>query len=171
MRSNTTTVDFSTKLVIAKLVQDKSNWPTYHDDIINACKARGVYRHLIGNCLAPSDIDFDEKDGKYYILSADLQRKEEVKEVDAHKMIERLELYKRREAQVREIIRQTVNESLWAQIRDAGEPDDIWRRLSDMCQKKPLATIQSIHDRMRTLRCTAGRDPNETISQLLAYLL
>jgi hypothetical protein len=89
---------------LPKLASDGENWLTYHARVLNAATARGLRRHLVGTALRPADLV--EKAGKFF-LSASAETPLSAASVDAHETS--IDLWEQKEAQVHELIYNTVD--------------------------------------------------------------
>jgi len=97
---------------LPKLESDGENWLTYYERVLNAATACGLRRHLIGTALRPTDLV--EKAGKFY-LSATATVPLSDDDVDKHETS--IDSWEQKEAQVRELIYNTVDNSSFLQIK------------------------------------------------------
>src|SRR6266550_3361090 len=111
---------------LPKLASDGENWLTYQERVSNAAAARGLRRRLVGTALRPSTVV--EKGGNFFLpsstdpLSADALETHETS-VDS---------WEQKEAQVRELIYNTVDNSTFLQIKGETTAAALWKKLSSI---------------------------------------
>ncbi|KAG6822952.1 hypothetical protein H0H92_011945, partial [Tricholoma furcatifolium] len=118
----------STKVTVPKLSADGSNWTTYHERILNALTSKKLRRHVTGTARRPAELI--ERNGKFY-LTADEDAKP-LSDTEIETQEELMEAWLQKEAQVREIIYGTVDQSTFLQIK--GEPTiaTVWKKLASI---------------------------------------
>ncbi|KAG6807500.1 hypothetical protein H0H92_007260, partial [Tricholoma furcatifolium] len=118
----------STKVTVLKLSADGSNWTTYHECILNAFTSKKLRRHVTGTARRPAELI--ERNGKFY-LTADEDAKP-LSDTEIETQEELIETWLQKEAQVREIIYGTVDQSTFLQIK--GEPTvaAVWKKLTSI---------------------------------------
>jgi hypothetical protein len=97
---------------LPKLASDGENWLTYHEQVFNAATAHGVRQHLVGTMLRP--LPLVEKNGKFY-LSPDGSVALNEEALDKHETS--VDSWEQQEAQVHELIYNTVDSALFLQIK------------------------------------------------------
>jgi len=111
---------------LPKLLSDGENWLTYNERVLNAATARGLRRHLVGTALKPSTVV--EEDGKFFkaddpeLLSEDALDKHETS-VDA---------WEQKEAQVCELIYNTMDNTTFLQIKGEKTAAALWNKLTSI---------------------------------------
>jgi len=107
-------------------LSDGKNWLTYNKRVLNTATAWRLHHHLVGTALKPSTVV--EKDGKFFKannpepLSEDALNKHETS-VDA---------WEQKEAQVRELIYNTVDNATFLQIKREKTPAALWNKLTSI---------------------------------------
>ncbi|KAF9254043.1 hypothetical protein L218DRAFT_796178, partial [Marasmius fiardii PR-910] len=141
------------------LLEDGSNWTTYHAHIENHAVSKGLQRHLVGMAKQPEYTIEMGSDGRWY------------KAGEAHLLalsndaVEKIEdawdEYHKKEAQTREFIYETVPNSIFVQICDIPSAAEIWRKLISICEDRGsliavdlLAKLQNIRYTDRENVCT-----------------
>ena len=97
---------------LPKLASDGENWLTYHERVLNAATARGLRRHLVGTARKPSAPV--EKAGKFYLSAADTVP---LSDEALDKLETSIDTWEQKEAQVRELIYNTVDNATFLQIK------------------------------------------------------
>jgi len=112
---------------LPKLASDGENWLTYHERVLNAATARGLRRHLLGTALRPTDLV--ERAGKFYSSSTATTPLSD-DDVDKHETS--IDSWEQKEAQVHELIYNTVDNSSFLQIKGEKTAADLWKKLSSV---------------------------------------
>ena len=116
---------------LPKLAADGENWLTYHECVLNAATARGLRRHLVGTALKPSPIV--EKDGKFYLSTDDTAPLSE-EALEKHETS--IDSWEQKEAQVRELIYNTVDNASFLQIKGEKTAAALWTKLTSIHSNK-----------------------------------
>ncbi|KAF8155630.1 hypothetical protein B0H34DRAFT_659656, partial [Crassisporium funariophilum] len=125
--SSSSTVKVST---LPKLKEDGSNWITYKERILNTLTSKGLKRHVTGSARKPTELI--ERSGDYYKPNSlsplsDDQLEEHEKEVD---------IYDQKQAQVREVIYETISKSTFLQIKSQPSAAAVWKTLVSIHEEK-----------------------------------
>jgi hypothetical protein len=111
---------------LLKLTSDGENWLTYHERVLNAATACGLHCHLVGTTLKLSPIFI--KDEKFY-LSEDEALPLSDEALEKHKTT--INTWEQKEAQVRELIYNTLDNALFLQIKgEMTAAAALWKKLS-----------------------------------------
>jgi hypothetical protein len=138
---------------LPKLSSDGENWLTYHERVFNAATARGLRRHLVGTALKPSSVV--EKDGKYYLKLDDPEPLAE-DALDKHEAS--VDSWEQKEAQVRELIYNTVDNSTFLQIKGEKTAADLWKKLTSIHGNKGAQFEEYLLGKLQTARYTESDD-------------
>ena len=142
---------------LPKLAADGENWLTYHERVLNAATARGLRRHLVGTALKPSPIV--KKDGKFYLSANDTAP---LSEDDLEKHETSIDSWEQKEAQVRELIYNTVDNASFLQIKGEKTAAALWTKLTSihgnkgaqfeeyLLGKLQMARYYTVHGSVRT---------------------
>jgi len=139
---------------LPKLASDGENWLTYHERVLNAATAQGLRCHLVGTALKPSPIV--EKEGKLYLSADDILPPEAI---EKHETL--IDSWDQKEAQVRELIYNTVDSASFLQIKGEKTAAALWTKLTSIHGNKGaqfeeylLGKLQTAHyaenENMRT---------------------
>ncbi|KAJ6615137.1 hypothetical protein B0H10DRAFT_1761016, partial [Mycena sp. CBHHK59/15] len=96
---------------LPKLKDDGSNWGNYKDLIMNAIVAKGLRRHAIGTAKPPPDLI--SRDGDYFLPN----RMAPLSDTELEEHEDKLDEYLQKQAQVRQIIYETVSEATFMRIK------------------------------------------------------
>ncbi|KAJ3755753.1 hypothetical protein EV360DRAFT_26913, partial [Lentinula raphanica] len=100
-----------------------SNWVIYKHRVATVIRSYGLGRHLEGNARLPKQVT--ERDGEFYLAGSSLSLTND--EYDKH--MNEQDVYDAKEAQVREIIYQTIPLSLYVRVKDKATAHDTWKEL------------------------------------------
>jgi len=131
---------------LPKLASDGENWLTYHERVLNAATARGLRRHLVGTARKPSAPV--EKAGKFYLSAADTVP---LSDEALDKLETSIDTWEQKEAQVRELIYNTVDNATFLQIKGEKTSADLWTKLTSIHGNKG-AQFEEYLTTMNTLR-------------------
>jgi hypothetical protein len=138
---------------LPKLASDGENWLTYHERVLNAATARRLRRHLVGTALKPSTLV--ETGGKFY-LPSDLTNALSAEALDKHETS--VDLWEQREAQVRELIYNTVDNATFLQIKGEKTSAALWKKLTSIHGNKGAQFEEYLLDKLQTARYTESED-------------
>ncbi|KAJ7861093.1 hypothetical protein B0H14DRAFT_2225140, partial [Mycena olivaceomarginata] len=96
---------------LPKLKDDGSNWGTYKDLVWNALIAKGLRRHVVGTARAPPELE--SRDGEFFLPP----RLAPLSEAELEEHENKLDEYLQKQAQVRQVIYETVSESTFMRIK------------------------------------------------------
>jgi hypothetical protein len=138
---------------LPKLASDGENWLTYHERVLNAATTRGLRRHLVGTALKPSPIII--KDEKFYLteddalpLSDDALEKQETA----------IDTWEQKEAQVRELIYNTVDNASFLQIKGETTAAALWKKLSSIHGNRGAQFEEYLLGKLQTARYMENED-------------
>ncbi|KAG6912216.1 hypothetical protein DXG01_016348, partial [Tephrocybe rancida] len=123
-----TTFDISTsKVTVPKLSADGSNWTTYSERVLNALTSKKLRRHVIGR--APKPADLHEHEGSFFLGQHTMSPLTD-EEIADHE--DAIELWEQKEAQVREIIYSSVDQSTFYQVKSEPTAAAVWKKLASI---------------------------------------
>ncbi|KZV68899.1 hypothetical protein PENSPDRAFT_686826 [Peniophora sp. CONT] len=168
MSRTTVKIDFGKSLTIEPLLDDESNWTTFEEDFKTACDARETSKYLTGSYVEPTRFSYNSTLRKYFKLDEDGDvTTEELTRAEALACEPAIAIFDREQAQLREMLRQSIPTSLWMQVKESGLFDDIWNELDRLCSDKQVGTVDAIDRQMLAVRCPDDEDPGATITLLL----
>ena len=139
-------------LKLPKLKNDGSNWITYRERIMNTLTHKGLKRHVLGTARKPTEIEIKSdkvyKKGNTMELTS-TQIKEIEKEVDQ---------FEQKEASVREVIYETIGQSLFLQVKNEPTAAKVWSKLVSIMEKKGDLIQVSVLAKMQTMICLENDD-------------
>lgn len=115
---------------LPKLRDDGANWGNYKDLALNTIIAKGLRRHAIGTAKEPTKLE--ARDGEWFLphrlspLSDD--------ELEEHE--DKVDEYLQKQAQVREIIYQSVSEATFMRIKNAPTAQLMLQQLVSIFESK-----------------------------------
>ena len=130
---------------LPKLASDGENWLTYHERVLNAATAHGLRRHLVGTALQPSPII--EKDGKFYLSATDVTPLTD-EALEEHETS--VDTWEQKEAQVRELIYNTVDSSSFLQIKGEKTVAALWKKLTSIHGNKDAQFEEYLLGKLQT---------------------
>ncbi|KAF8125390.1 hypothetical protein K438DRAFT_1648671, partial [Mycena galopus ATCC 62051] len=96
---------------LPKLKDDGSNWGNYKEMVFNAITAKSLRRHGLGTAKAPAELIL--RDGEYFLPNRIAPLSND--ELEAHET--KYDEYLQKQAQVRQIIYETVSEATFMRIK------------------------------------------------------
>jgi hypothetical protein len=146
------TADALKLIKLPKLKDNGSNWITYRERIINTLTHKGLKQHVLGTTRVPDEIEI--RSSKSYKKGGIIELTEE--QLDA---IEKYtDEYEQREASVREVIYETISQSLFLQIKNEPTSARVWTKLISIMEKKGDLTQVSTLTKMQTMICLEDDD-------------
>src|SRR6266550_5501727 len=129
---------------LEKLKDDGTNWVTYRERVTNTMTHKGLRRHFLGTKWKPGTCI--ELDGKFYRIE-DIKKKDRVALTDkeAEDMEEALDEYERKEASVREVIYETISQSMFLQIKNEPTASKLWSKLLKLGVAMPSQQRRTLH--------------------------
>src|SRR5258705_4830866 len=138
---------------LPKLASDSENWLTYHERVLNAATACGLHRHLVGTTLKPSPIV--ERAGKFYLTADD---KAPLSEEALEKHETSIDSWEQKEAQVRELIYNTVDNASFLQIKGEKTAANLWKKLTSIHGNKGAQFEEYLLGKLQTARYAENED-------------
>ena len=138
---------------LPKLANDGENWLTYHERVLNAATARGLHRHLVGTALKPSPVV--QKGEKFYLSDTDTKPLEE-DALEKHETS--IDTWKQKEAQVRELIYNTMDNATFLQIKGEKTAADLWKKLTSIHGNKGAQFEEYLLGKLQMARYTENKD-------------
>ncbi|KAJ3755283.1 hypothetical protein EV360DRAFT_28376, partial [Lentinula raphanica] len=105
------------------LNNDLSNWVIYKHRVVTVIGAHGLARHLEGNARLLKQVT--ERDGEFYLAGSSTV----ITEDEYDKRTVEQGLYDLKEAQIREIIYETIPLSLYVRVKGKATAHDTWKEL------------------------------------------
>ncbi len=138
---------------LPKLASNGENWLTYHERVLNAATAHGLRRHLVGTALKPSPIV--EKRGKFYLSANDtVPLMDEV--LEKHETS--IDSWDQKEAQVRELIYNTVDSTSFLQIKGEKTAAALWTKLTSIYGNKGAQFEEYLLGKLQMARYVENED-------------
>ena len=131
---------------LPKLASNGENWLTYQERVTNAAAARGLRRHLVGTALKPSSVI--ERDGRFYLPSSTDPLSEDA--LEEHETS--VDTWEQKQAQVRELIYNTVDNSTFLQIKGEKTAADLWKKLTSIHGNKGAQFEEYLLGKLQTAR-------------------
>ncbi|KAJ3970229.1 hypothetical protein EV361DRAFT_917019 [Lentinula raphanica] len=142
------------------LNNDLSNWVIYKHRVATVIGAHGLARHLEGNARLPMQVT--ERDGKFYLVGSSTALTDD----EYDKRMNEQDAYDMKEAQLREIIYQTIPLSLYVHVKGKATAHDTWKELCSIMEYPSSSKIATLETRMMNLRTPENGDVRETLAQL-----
>ncbi|KAJ3729679.1 hypothetical protein EV361DRAFT_298011 [Lentinula raphanica] len=142
------------------LNKDLSNWVIYKHRVATVIRSYGLGRHLEGNVRLPKQVI--ESDGEFYLRGNSTALTDD--EYDKH--MNEQDAYDAKEAQVREIIYQTIPLSLYVSVKGKATAHDTWKELCSIMERASFTRTEGLKTRMMKLRTPEHGDVRETLAQL-----
>ncbi|KAJ6536211.1 hypothetical protein B0H19DRAFT_1003954, partial [Mycena capillaripes] len=137
---------------LPKLKDDGSNWINYRDLAMNTLTAKGLRRHVVGTIKAPPELI--ARDGSFYLPGRLAPLSDD--ELEEHET--KLDEYLQKQAQVREVIYQTVSEATFMRIKSAPTAQLMLHQLVAIFEGKGEMVQIDTLTRLQSLRCPEDGD-------------
>ena len=131
---------------LPKLASDGENWLTYQERVTNAAAVRGLRRHLLGTALRPQSLV--ERNGGFYLSGSTAKLSED--DLDKHETS--VDSWEQKEAQVRELIHNTVDNSTFLQIKGEKTAAALWKKLTSIHGNKGAQFEEYLLGKLQTAR-------------------
>lgn len=148
---------------VPPLQEDLSNWITYKKRATTAITSHGLGRHLSGTVRTPKSVT--EISGDYYVTG----NPNPLTDDEYDKLMEAKDKYDTKEAQLCDILYQTIPNSLFLRIKDEQTANDVWKKMCSIIEDKSPISIDSLHNKMMNLRTPESGDIRETLTQLQVW--
>jgi hypothetical protein len=160
--ANSTMGTLSVKIFnLPKLKDNRSNWNTYKEQILNTLTSKGLKRHVTGTAKQPPEIELRD-DGKYYKKgSVDPLEEDEVEQAEM-----KLDEYAQKQAQVCDVIYETISQSTFAQIKGERTAADLWKKLVTLNKQKNTDMYGATLDRLMLMQCADDDDVRKHITTM-----
>jgi hypothetical protein len=146
---------------LPKLEDNGSNWNTYKERVLNTLTSRGLKRHVIGTAKRPTKIELRD-DGEYYVKGQMAPLNED--EIELYET--KLDEYAQKQAQVRDIIYETVSQSAFAQIKGERTAAELWKRLVTINEHKNADVYGATLNRLMWMQCSEDDDARKHITAM-----
>ena len=149
---------------LPKLASDGENWLTYHERVTNAATARGLCRHLVGTAVKPPALV--ERGSKFYISEiTTIPLSDE--EVDKHELT--IDNWEQKEAQVRELVYNTVDNATFLQIKGELTTALLWKKLASIHGNRGAQFEEFLLGKLQTARYTESEDMRTHLTMMNTY--
>ena len=140
---------------LEKLKDDGTNWVTYRERVTNTMTHKGLRRHFMGTMRKPATMT-EKKTGEFYKTGDQSQKPLSDTEVEA--MEKATDEYQQKEASVREVIYETISQSMFLQIKNEPTAAKVWSKLVSIMQEKGDLIQVSILTKLQTMICLEDND-------------
>ena len=136
---------------LPKLQPNGSNWSTYQERVLNTLTSKGLKRHVMGT--AQKLVVLTERNGDYYKPGqlAPLSDK------DLEKHEQEQDLYNQHQATICHIIYQTVDKSMFLQVKGEKTADMVWKKLTLIHANKGGMYKMDLLAKLQNMRYTEGK--------------
>ncbi|KAF8186555.1 hypothetical protein K438DRAFT_1596392, partial [Mycena galopus ATCC 62051] len=145
---------------LPKLRDDGANWGTYKDLVMNALVAKGLRRHVVGTARAPPELT--ERDGEFFLPN----RIAPMSDTELAEHEDKLDEYLQKQAQVRQIIYETVSEATFMRIKNQSTVKLMLAALTSIFENKGEMVQMDTLTRLQTMRCLADDDVVKHITEM-----
>jgi len=145
---------------LPKLAADGSNWSTYQDHVVNAIKAKGLRRHLLGTVHKPEDLE--ERNRGFFKPKTESPLTDD--QLEAHE--NEIDAYEQKEAMLHEIIYGTVNRSTFVQIKGAATAANVWKKLQSIHANKGSMFEMDLITQLQTIRYSDGNSMRTHLTKM-----
>ena len=156
-----TTSSSNIKVTLPKLQEDGSNWVMYKERIQNHLTSKGLLRHLTGTAKRP--IEIEEKNGKVHKKGNVTAMTDDEFET----YLDSIDTYAQKEAQVREVLYDTLTKTVTLQIKGQPSAAESWKKLTSIFEVKGDMTITDTLLKLANTHYVDGNDMREHITILL----
>jgi hypothetical protein len=147
---------------LEKLKDDGTNWVTYRERVTNTMTHKGLRRHFMGTMRKPGTMT--EKDGDFYKTGDKGQKVLSEMEIEA--MEKAMDEYEQKEASVREVIYETISQSMFLQIKNEPTAAKVWSKLMSIMQEKGDLIQVSILTKLQTTICLDDDDVRAHLAKM-----
>ncbi|KAK0222060.1 kinase-like domain-containing protein [Armillaria fumosa] len=139
-------------LNLPRLKDDGTNYILYKEQIPNVATAKGLRRVLYGTTKRP--VEMTELNGDYYLLGnlAPLSNDE------VEKQLALQDAYDQKEAQVHEMMYETVSISTFMQIKNEPTAAATWKKLTSIFEEKGISTQENLLNKLQNQHCSDDGD-------------
>src|ERR1700733_7614320 len=141
-----------TSLSVPKLRDDGSNWADYEPRIRKAMGARGIWKHVEGTALKPTQYHLL---GNTYVLSdgATPATEDQVETRES-----KVEEYERKQYLAQHIILSTTSTRIGAKIKNLSTAKEMWTEVKQDATTKSTLFIIDAEDQLANMRCNESTD-------------
>jgi hypothetical protein len=139
-------------LKLPKLKDDGSNWITYRERITNTLTHKGLKRHVLGTARTPTEIEI--KSNKVYKKGGT----KELTSTEIEAIEKAFDEFEQKEASVREVIYETIGQSLFLQVKNEASAAKVWTKLVSIMEKKGDLIQVSLLAKMQNKICLEDDD-------------
>jgi hypothetical protein len=146
---------------LPKLKDNGSNWNTYKEWVMNTLTSRGLKRHVIGMAKWLTKIKLRD-DGEYYLKGQMAPLNED--EIEEREV--KMDKYAQKQAQVQDIIYETVSQSAFTQIKGERTAAELWKKLVTINKQKNTDVYGATLDRLTWMQCSEDEDVQKHITTM-----
>jgi hypothetical protein len=151
------TADALKLIKLPKLKDNGTNWVTYRERVMNTLTHKGLRRHVTGTAQKPDTIT-EENDKLYKTSDMTKLLKKELTDTEVETLEKAADEYEQKEASVREVIYETISQSMFLQIKNKQTSAQVWSKLVSIMQEKGDLIQVSILTKMQTTICLEDED-------------
>ena len=155
------TTSSNIKVTLPKLQEDGSNWVMYKERIQNHLTSKGLLRHLTGTVKKP--VETEEKNGKVHKKGNPTAMTDDEFET----YLDSIDTYAQKEAQVREVLYDTLTKTVTLQIKGKPSAAESWMKLTSIFESKGDMTITDTLLKLANTHYVDGNDMRAHITTLL----
>ncbi len=133
-----------------KLANNRSNWVTYHEKLVQKLKAAGVGHHLCGTVPTPPFVV--SHTGKWY-SSADMVFAKPLSDNKSEKLDIAFDNWETKEAKIRTIIYESISNAAFNAIKSTSTANGVWVALKKYMNKRGDMTQQLLLTQLNDLQC------------------
>jgi hypothetical protein len=149
------------KVTLPKLQDDGSNWVMYKERIKNHLTSKGLMRHFTGTARKP--IEVEDRNGRLHKMGSANPMTDD--ELDTY--LDILDTYAQKEAQVREVLYDTLSKTVTLQIKSQATATDMWMKLSSIFESKGDMTITDTLAKLAATHYVDGNDMRTHLATLM----
>ncbi len=149
MSSSTSTIKL---LNLPRLKDDGTNYILYKERIPNVATSKGLRRVLYGTAKKP--VEMTEINGDYYLLG----NLAPLSDDEVEKQLTLQDAYDQKEAQVREMMYETISTSTFMQIKNEPTAAAMWKKLTSIFEEKGISTQENLFNKLQNQHCPDDGD-------------
>ncbi len=131
MSSSTSTIKL---LNLPRLKDDGTNYILYKEQIPNVATSKGLRQVLYGTAKKP--VEMTEINGDYYLPGSLAP----LSDGEVEKQLTLQDAYDQKEAQVHEMMYETISTSTFMQIKNEPTTAAMWKKLTSIFEEKGIST-------------------------------
>jgi len=148
-------------LTIPKLRVDSSNWATYSDRLVNYLTSKSLKRHLLGTARKP--VQVITRGGAFYKQGTLAPLTDE--ELEKHE--DEQDDYDQKQASVREVIYQTIDNSTYLQVKNERDAASMWKKVALIHSDKGTMYETSLLTQLQNAHYVEGESMQEHLASMV----